>query len=262
MIQLVQVRGQSPGLFPANLLPDCARMGFEVKTISEHATPGLEQIVLVDYADPLRSLAYIRRLREQGCCCFVLLVAPEEALPPFAELSGLGIAAFVPVPVQRDAVVSALEQAAVQVQTIRNHYIPRSDYVQLKQTLDTMYISRMYTMATSGRVQPPADLAAFNAIYGTKFDTERFACFGLQVDPGGLQASGREPAWPYLQDDAAAFFESHGLHAVQLRIAGFCGYLVTPGTQRMPALAGELYAVLRRAALPSGFPETAIAASG
>jgi AraC-like DNA-binding protein len=148
--------------------------------------------------------------------------------------------------------MAALQQAAAQVQLFRNHYIPRSDYAQLKQSLDLLHISQLYSQVTYGEFQCPESLTAFNGTYGTRFTAEKFACIGLQVDPVTLTASSeRLPRWPYLQHDIASFFESRNLYAVQLNMDGFCGYLYAPGTQPPSSLASDLYATLRRTALAS-----------
>jgi AraC-like DNA-binding protein len=252
MINLVLVRGQESGHFPAKLLPACADWGFQVKTIPAHVMPELEEIVLVDFLDPQDSLHYIQRLRNEGCCCFVLLVTPEECLPPVATLTALRIAAYIPTPVRHDVAMAALQQAASQVQLFRNHYIPRSDYAQLQQSLDLLHISQLYSQVTAGDFHCPESLAAFNGAYGTHFTTEKFACIGLQVDPVTLTAAAeRMPRWPYLQHDIAAFFESRNIYAVQLHMDGFCGYLYAPGTQPPASLASDLHAVLRHTALAS-----------
>lgn len=251
MINLVLVRGADRGLFPATLLPLCADQGINIKTIPEHAAPGPEDLVLVDYPEPGDSLAYIRNLRAQGISCFPLLVAPESSLPPFTELSALRISSYIPTPVKRDAVVTALQQAAAQVHLFRNLYVSRSDYTQLKRTLDTLNLSRLYILASSDRFRAPASLKEFNVSFGTNFPSTQLACFGIQVDPlTAAQPAPHDPVWSYLQDDIAAFFEAQSLYAVQLRIAGFCGYLFTPAGQSVRQLAGRLFDALQKVVLP------------
>ena len=250
MLNLTLIRGTEHGLLPVHLLTEITEQDINIRTISEREMPGMEEVVLVDRPDPQDSLACIRRLRAGGCWCFIILVAPEERLPAFHELAPLLIAAVVPTPVQREVLSAALQQAAAQVQSFNSRYIPRSDYVSLQESLRLQRMERMYRQITGGETACLESLDAFNTAFGSDFEPGPLACFGIQADPAVFSAE-VQSAWPALAPEIRVFFRAHGLYAEQLQMAGFCGCLFSPAGQSLSALAGELYAALRRSLPPA-----------
>ena len=247
MMNLVLIRGNEHGLLPVRLLSEIAGPGINIRTRAGQELPGPEELVLVDFPDPQDSVACIRRLREAGCICPVMLVAPEEQLPPFRELAPLRIASFIPVPVQQAAAAAALQQAAEQVQMFRHRYVPRTDYTRLKASLNRMRMSRLYEQVSSGDVQCLESLEAFNSAFGTEFAPGPLACLGVQVD---TEKRDSVPSWSLLEEAMAGFAAARNLYAVQLRLAGFGGCLFSVGSLSLQTLAEEFYDAMRGACLP------------